>query len=186
MIGDILCWLVGIGDSIMLRISRQMPCREIRVAGERYMERHYVCQFRGWKVYLHRYLSADGDREMHDHPWMHSIGIPLVGGYLEERMVGLDARQGAITRKRNIWWMRPNHICGSCFHRIASVRRNTWTLFIRSQSFKGWGFLRDERQNGEPVVVYHSAYTSITKAHKSWERASPPAWAIRLGNGERV
>lgn len=113
----------------------------ITPGGKPYIERFYMGKPFGIGVFLHQYLDPDGDRQLHNHPWRWSMGIPLVGGYKEERLTHMCPFLGVQFVIRNIWWLRPNYIRGFDFHRIASVKPGTWTLFIHGERLGGWGFL---------------------------------------------
>ncbi len=116
----------------------------IKPGGELYIERYYMGKPFGLGVFLHEYLDPDGDRQLHNHPWRWSIGIPLVGGYKEERLIHICPILGVQFVLRNIWWLRPNYIRGFDFHRIASVKPGTWTLFIHGKRLGGWAFLHED------------------------------------------
>ncbi len=114
----------------------------IRPNDQPYIERYYLGTLFGVGIFLHQYLAADGDRHLHNHPWTWSMGIPLVGGYLEERLVHLCPIYGPRVTMRTIWRFRPNLILATAFHRIAHVRHGTWTLFVHGRRLGGWGFLQ--------------------------------------------
>ena len=116
----------------------------IKPGGKLYIERYYMGKPFGITVFLHEYLDPDGDRQLHNHPWRWSMGIPLVGGYKEERLIHICPILGVQFVLRNIWWLRPNYIRGFDFHRIASVKPGTWTLFIHGKRLGGWAFLHQE------------------------------------------
>lgn len=116
----------------------------ITPGGKPYIERFYMGKPFGIGIFLHQYLDPDGDRQLHNHPWRWSMGIPLVGGYKEERLTHLCPILGVQFELRNIWRLRPNYIRGFDFHRIASVQPGTWTLFIHGKRLGGWGFLHEE------------------------------------------
>ena len=118
----------------------------IRPGGKPYIERFYLGNWFGIGVFLHQYLDQDGDRQLHNHPWRWALGIPLMGGYKEERLVHICPHQGVKFDLRNIWRFRPNYIRGFDFHRIASVKPGTWTLFIHGKRVGGWGFLLVEER----------------------------------------
>jgi hypothetical protein len=138
---------------MMLRICQWLGIHakahfSIKVGGEEYIERYYLGKWTFWKwelgAFLHEYRNPDGDRQLHNHPWRWCMGIPLVGGYTEERLVHLCPFLGVQFVLRNIWRFRPNYIRGFDFHRIASVKPGTWTLFIHGKRLGGWGFLFED------------------------------------------
>lgn len=127
----------------------------IKPGGKPYIERYYMGRPFGIGVFLHQYIDSDGDRQLHNHPWRWSIGIPLIGGYKEERLTHICPFQGVQFDLRNIWLFRPNYIRGFDFHRIAKLKPGTWTLFIHGERLGGWGFLFEE-----PGKAVH--YTSVS------------------------
>lgn len=124
-------------DRLLTRWCAGRPTRDIRINGQPYLLRVYVCHWRGWRVYLHRFVSADGDRYLHDHPF-HGLALVLSGGYTEERMRVLDLPEPVVRlrRVRGLNWLPAR-----TFHRIARVLPGTWTLFINTPHRKRWGFL---------------------------------------------
>ncbi len=139
----------------------------IRPEGQPYIERYAMRRPIGDRrylkdvgVFLQEYLGADGDRHLHNHPWTWAIGIPLVGGYTEERLVHLCPFRGPRLRMRNIWRFCPNLIMSTDFHRIAVVKPRTWTLFIHGRRLGGWGFLADLPPN---AYVFHQTDPQIRK-----------------------
>lgn len=179
-----MSWL----DRALLRLSARMPVREIRLDGRPYIERHWVGHCCGLTFYLHRYLGADGDREVHDHPWRFALGIPLSGGYLEERMDGLDLNCPGGFRVRLVL-VRPwrwNLITGGTFHRIMYVLPRTWTLFVHTPTCKGWGFLRRVKDPLEPPalppqLIYEQRFQN---SNGQWRHDAPRACELRARRGE--
>lgn len=41
-------------------------------------------------LYVHRIFRSDEDRELHNHPWKWALSLVVTGGYIEERMEGID------------------------------------------------------------------------------------------------
>lgn len=131
---------------VLMWLTQWLRVRVIEVSGRPYLERYWVGRVLGVTVYLHRFLTSDGERHLHDHPWPWSVGIPLTGGYDEERLHGMDPHRGMLLgmERRRPWrWTRLGALD---FHRIATVRPRTWTLFIHGPRTKRWGFLEE----GEP------------------------------------
>lgn len=144
MINRLLYWLTG-----------RLPVRLIHNGDRPYLERYYVGQILSVTVYLHRFVNCDGDRDVHDHPWTWSIGMPLAGRYHEQRLRYLDPDQGMVCDLRIVRRFMPNIIRAHTFHRIAWIRRGTWTLFMHGRRVKGWGFLDREHDGVESSVRYH-------------------------------
>ena len=130
-------------NHVLLWLTRNLPARAIDLEGKHYIERYQVFKAGRLEVLLHRYLGSDGDREVHDHPHRWSLGIPLAGGYTEERVIGFCVQKGWISRMVKICPWRWNWVSSVRFHRIAYVNPGTWTLFIRWDRFKTWSFARN-------------------------------------------
>lgn len=138
---------------LLYRLTENLPARAIRIDDRPYMERYYVGRCLGVTVYLHRFLAGDGDRQVHDHPWRWALGIPLVGGYVEERLEAFCPTLGWISRVHRVRRFRLNLIGARTFHQIVHVEPGTWTLFAHGARFKGWGFLSRRHKEAAPVVT---------------------------------
>jgi hypothetical protein len=160
--------------SLLYRLTANRPCRLISRDGTPYLERYFVCQVFGLTIYLHRFVSGDGDEEVHNHPW-NSIAICLAGGYMEERMTGLCMQQGWRRIYRKIIPGRINRIRANDFHRILATKPETWTLFVHGKTRIGWGFLRTTAcYYGLPShnlrVEFHQPYP-LTNGSQWWHDA---------------
>lgn len=128
----------------------------IHVGDRPYLERYHLGEAFGLTFYLHRFVREDGERWIHDHPWPWALAIVLCGGYTEERWRYLCPVAGLVTCERKVrWW---NLLRASTFHRIASIKPNTWTLLIRPGRSKDWGFVEPAvRFTGdEPLYLVYS------------------------------
>lgn len=154
----------------LFALTANLPCRLITVKGEPYLERYYLGRLFGMTAYLHRFVSADGDREVHDHPWKFAMSFVLCGGYVERRMLSMSHKEvdGVITKLRRVRVGMPNVLLPTSFHQIVSVRPNTWTLFIHSKPFKKWGFVKKE----SPEVIVYYAY-QYKQDVRGWHVTSP-------------
>jgi hypothetical protein len=91
-------------------------------------------------LYLHNILSRDpDDGARHTHPWAWSFGIPISGGYRENRVHchawGAEEETRWVTSGVN--WLNPLDS-----HEVVAVLPNTWTLFATSKEEPGgWGFI---------------------------------------------
>lgn len=71
-------------SEIMINLTSSMPMKQIDVDGIGYLQRYYAGTFRDGKdLWLHRFLSSDGDRHLHSHPYNFTT-VMLLGGYTEE------------------------------------------------------------------------------------------------------
>jgi len=161
-------------NRLLFNLSGRLPCRLIhRTPGDKYLERYYVGKLFGVTFYLHRFVSRDGDAEVHNHPWTWSRSLVLAGGYREEYVVDLCPHagpSGAVTAYRDVRWS--NRIVGAHFHRIAEVLPGTWTLFFHSQratlpdgALKGWGFLNAEE--------HRTRFTPAAPSPGGWHHFAP-------------
>lgn len=106
----------------------------------------------GFRMYLHRFFSADS--ELHNHPWHWSLSIVLWGSYTEEyfdiphdrpqRPVNpLGFRYGTPQRTRRVRWF--NWIGRERFHQITELHPRFGvgpiTLFFSGPAHgQSWGF----------------------------------------------
>lgn len=93
-------------------------------------------------VFLHRTFRADPGRDVHNHPWPWAGTFVLWGGYVQlikerlptgyysERFVRVDR-----------WTWHRDGFYPNQYHRIVSVKPNTWTLFVTGPRLRDWGFL---------------------------------------------
>ncbi|RQZ08943.1 hypothetical protein DF105_01185 [Burkholderia stagnalis] len=148
--------------SILFRISGRLPCRIISVSSRPYLERYYLFTLFGVRVYLHRFVGSDPDRELHDHPWPWAISLIVAGWYYEQTRAGTTV----------VRWF--NALTGDTFHRVILPRdhgvHECWTIFVhRAADVKPWGFLRDKGQLG--VVFTPFSYPTGVKQSEWWKHA---------------
>lgn len=156
-------------NGLLYRLTAGLPCRLINLESGPYLERYYLGEVFGVTFYLHRFVSSDSERHVHNHPWGWGRALILSGGYLEERAVDLCpliAGSGCVTTfTRRRWY---NRVDGHHFHRIHDAEPGTWTLFFHGKRQrverkdwthadveKGWGFL-------ERVMLSRTAATVFT------------------------
>lgn len=105
-------------------------------------------------AFVHQIHAADGDRHMHDHPWVWAVAVVLSGGYTENRHYGTWSANGCEPvptrceyREGDVNILRPGD-----YHSIVSVLPDTSTLFLCGREASDWGFLVDG------VHVPHAEY----------------------------
>ncbi|MGE0373450.1 MAG: hypothetical protein AB7Q01_16440 [Gammaproteobacteria bacterium] len=135
----------------------RLRVRVIEINGAPYLRRYLVAQAFGCEVYLHEFLTADGERHLHDHPWRWSFSVLLAGGYVEEVLRHVDGYAGPVTSFRTHHAPALN-ITGRGFHRIARMEATTWTLFVVGPRSKMWGFLEYREDLGGSVYFQPFAY----------------------------
>lgn len=166
---------------ILLLLTRNLPARAIDLDGQHYIERYHVVRIGKLTIMLHRYLGSDGDRSVHDHPWLWSLGIPLVGGYSEERVIGFCPEKNWLSKSVNIRPWRWNFIGAMRFHRIEYVLPGTWTLFITYNRFKSWSFASNMIGVNGNFVALSQPYN--VKGVAGWQKSAPKGKEFRVARG---
>ena len=149
-----LGFLDGLILSILSWILPLLECKFLRrESNEIYMVRWFLLPKKlqawcGFGVYIQEFLSPDTDYALHDHPFRWSMGIPLVGGYEEERCDSVSPNMmlygsGYLeTYAREVTRGCINRLDFRTFHRIDSlIGHRTITLFICGPRCQSWGFL---------------------------------------------
>lgn len=173
--------------NLLYRLTGHLPCRLIKLDGDPYLERYYVGQLFGVTFYLHRFVSSDSERHVHNHPWGWGRALVLAGGYLEERVQDLcpaAGPSGCVTETKPVrWW---NRVDGNDFHRIVEAEPETWTLFMHGErlrvgpilkgsvtlrQLKGWGFLERVQALDDTVTVFRSYPGAQLSAPRWWQTA---------------
>lgn len=167
-------------NKILFKLSAGLPCRLIALDSGPYLERYYLGQLWGATFYLHRFVSSDSERHLHNHPWAWGRALVLSGGYTEEYVTDLcpeAGESGCVTETTRVrWWNRVN---GSHFHRISDAAPGTWTLFVHGERarvrkgacsvLKGWGFLDSVYALGFHGVTMFRPFNS--NATEWWKNA---------------
>ena len=97
-----------------------------------YLLRWYVIPRNRWaNIYLHKFLTSDDDRALHDHPWV-NVSFLLRGKYIEHSADRVNLRRP---------W-RPVFRWPTTAHRVELVDgAPVWSLFITGPVVREWGFL---------------------------------------------
>lgn len=175
---------------LWLTAALNLRVRLIRINGEPYLERYSLVRARRWfpfEIYLHRFLSADGDRELHTHPWRWACGIPLCGGYIEERLAAWCVDPLRRIEHRLVRVGTINRITGLDFHRIEQVWPDTWTLFIHHRDRHPWGFLDlvvSEISKGVLLLKFRE-YEDAGSMGGTWQEKAPRAREYRKQQTEQ-
>lgn len=137
--------------------------------GAPYLERYAVLVLgrdeNPWfSLYLHRFVSSDPDRGLHDHPWAWAAGVVLAGHYWEERF-GLPPVRRAVG---SLGWFGPSYQ-----HRVVLPEESgeCWTLFCHGRRVSGWGFWRViEKVNGDHRAIIYRAMAKgpADNQHGGW------------------
>ena len=141
------------------------PCRVIESGGKPYLIRIFVGYFEGTTTYLHRFVSADAERWLHDHPFEAQSSV-ICGGYTEERLVVLS-HKGPITAMFSRGPGEYFRVSSDTFHRIVSVHQDTWTVFNHGPHLeKGWGFLEwIADDSGNHLMLYRQPFAETNGDH---------------------
>lgn len=172
---------------LLYRLTGHLPCRLIKLDGDPYLERYYVGQLFGVTFYLHRFVSSDSERHVHNHPWGWGRALVLAGSYVEESVLDLcpaAGPSGCVTKDKKVrWWGRAD---GNHFRRTKDAEPDTWTLFMHGprlrvgpvlvgahtlRQLKGWGFLERVQALDETVTVFRSYPGARLSAPKWWQTA---------------
>lgn len=136
----------------LFNFAGDCPCRVIHTPdGQPYLERYFLFRFMGYTGYIHRFLSSDSDRGLHDHP-MNGRSLILSGCYDEIRLTDIAPHKTIIkTRTKRFSPGMVNKIDGTTYHRVVLPedvkQQDVWTLFWHGPRFKPWGFLeRDDKE----------------------------------------
>lgn len=146
----------------LMRFTEFAPMKQINIAGKPYLQRYYLgTTSSGLDMWVHRFLSCDPDRHLHNHPFeFHTMC--LHGGYVELLKTpfgivsnNLFARDLSVLNldfdrlKELLIFSGVNRGIGS-WHRIAKVMPDTWTVLLvdRNNRVPFWYFEED----GEYVV----------------------------------
>jgi hypothetical protein len=131
-------------NMILYFITGFLPCRIISINKKSYLERYYLGG--GW--FIHRFLSNDGDRHVHNHPWTWAMSFIICGSYLEKLY-----DKSIVNRK---WF---NLIRRDTYHQIVSIEPKTWTLFVHSKHrYHTWGFIGKNGYEDAKVLHGHGKY----------------------------
>jgi hypothetical protein len=158
---------------LLYRYTANRPCKLISRNGVPYLERYFVATTKSHSIYLHRFVGADGDLEVHNHPF-DAISIVLAGGYTEEVVKEFSIRHGLGIVLRQV--TRFNRISADKYHRIAETQPDTWTLFIHNKR-KGrtWCFVEaipPILKNGVMhwEFTFHQPFPLTTDEDHWWEK----------------
>ena len=164
-------------------VTARMPCKTIPINGHDYLRRYYAgTQRSGRDVWLHEFLSADGERHLHNHPFT-ARSIILSGGYTEELPGYQEDHQpnpvaGVIVRVLEAGQVPETADIGrhmaaaDHWHRIARVRPHTWTMMIVEPHRLPHWYFRDD--DGTTVQMDSSprdwwlAYPTRDNLQPSW------------------
>lgn len=164
-------------NEFMLELTANMPCKQINVNDAPYMQRFFAGTFINQTgecdLWIHRFLSGDGDEHLHWHPFNMRSSV-LCGSYREEYLengvklsrviypgdasrnflINLCAKAQNCQPLRKIP-DRTRHIGMHDIHRIAEVAPHTWTMILAEpERVPVWGFIDDhgeyEVRKGSP------------------------------------
>lgn len=124
-----------------------------------YMRRLRIFECPWFRVYFHRILRSDVDRDFHDHPW-NFVSLILKGAFLEWRPSSIEEinsiHEKPLSLERfNLDYRPPVRVAGYYgpldilvrqardLHRIELPQgvKSVWTLVIAGRRVREWGFL---------------------------------------------
>lgn len=162
---------------LLYKLTASLPCRLINTPDGPYLERYYLGALLGRTFYLHRFVSGDSERHLHNHPW-DAWAVVLCGAYDEEVAVDLcpAAPNGVLSTHRRVRWF--NRIPSNKFHRIHRPARGTWTLLVHGPrvrrpdgGLKGWGVLTEKPLPMGDCARYCTVFTPVDSEpprHAAW------------------
>ena len=160
-------------NRLLYNVSAYLRCRVIRgPEQEPYLERYHVMRLPfGAHVYLHRFVSSDPGRSLHNHPWRAALSLVLSGKYFETRLSA--ANTGSQLTSRSLGAGSLNFISGKIYHRInLAPGEEVWTLFIHTASHRSWGFL--ETSQRQFCYTDHNQQLAILSNPAWWKTALRP------------
>ena len=181
--------LTRTANRLLHRLTATRPCRLITIGQKPYLERYFLGEALGVTFYLHRFVSSDSERHVHNHPWRHGCSFILSGAYTEEVATDIcptsGNEAGCLTEFVRRRWF--NTVGGSTFHRIHDAAPGTWTLFAHGarervgpvlvgsaslRLLKGWGFFHTGMIHGKAATVFETYKGSDgIRYHKWWIEA---------------
>lgn len=130
---------------LFVGISCDLPVRFIKIGGKPYLERYFLGAHQGQYAYLHRFVSADGDRHVHSHPWVQSQSLILTGMYRELRGQRRPGATGLPPITERVYRRGGTNLLDQLsVHKIISIVPETWTLFMHTEWAHPWGYFDDE------------------------------------------
>lgn len=128
--------------ALLRKLTKNWKVHElIQRDGDPYLVRYQLYRSNdgkdSWRIFLHRFMRSDYDRELHNHPWAWGLSLILSGGYLEERR---DAYNDRVTTKI-VWPGMLNTIVADTFHRVELLGdEECWSLIATGPIVQSWGF----------------------------------------------
>lgn len=94
-------------------------------------------------IRVHRIISSDDVRALHDHPWWF-VTVIMRGGYLEVLPIDQEQPPERDRYDTNNFWRAPGDVVfhrGADRHRLELGQgRECWTFFIMGPISRDWGF----------------------------------------------
>jgi len=133
----------GISQEWLLSLTRNIPMRQIDSNGSPYLQRYhyYTDDEDGSQIWIHRFLSCDGDEHLHTHP-LYARTLILSGGYVEQvgrfnKLTGIPMTWELMRSPGDTYEIEPDYI-----HRISHVLPETWTVMhVQAGRLPTWNFI---------------------------------------------
>lgn len=149
-------WQAEQTSTALIALSHTLPVKTIDIDGKPYLERYYIgTQPDGTQCWLHHFLTADGDRHLHNHPW-DATSTVLSGGYTE-RLFNDHTEDYSPGDQ--------NHIPAGKLHQIIHVQPGTWTFMqVGPARAEHWYFIDEATGQLDPMRTsspdWHKGYKS--------------------------
>ncbi len=130
------------------QLVKNAPCKTIEINGKPYLRRYYLGTLEcGSQQWVHEFLTADGERHFHSHPWQ-AVSRVIVGCYVEQELIFV--KDG---HSKAYFTYLPGHtniIYPDKLHRIHQIEPGTWTqLLIAKERLKTWFFIDETGKKTE-------------------------------------
>jgi hypothetical protein len=147
----------------LMAITAHMPMKQIDVSGAPYLQRYFAGRSAdNGQWWYHRFITADGERHIHSHPWT-GTSLILCGKYVEQlRQRTGDSSKPFMDRIRYFNPGTVNLIFPSTLHRIIEIEANTWTmLHIKPGRHPTWSFFDDDERETVMQTSPEDWYTAF-------------------------
>lgn len=101
-----------------------------------HFQRYRVISTPWFKIFIHRILESDGDKDLHDHPFDFK-SLVLKGSYKEYYAIG---PQWGLVKERVFKPLRINSHAHDDAHKIEVIKGPVWTLFFTNGRLHEWGY----------------------------------------------
>lgn len=124
---ELLSWILR-----KLFLVREIVSRK----GVVHFQRYRVISTPWFKIYLHRILESDQDKDLHSHPWDFK-SLVIKGSYKEYYAIG---PYWGLVKERTFKPFQVNSYDHNNVHKIEVMNGPVWTLFFTNGRLYEWGY----------------------------------------------